>query len=100
MRVVFLPNAVTDLEGIGDYIARDNPRRARSFVTDLRRQCAMIGTNPMGYRARSELADGIRSCTYGNYVIFFKVELETLLIVRILHGAMDIDSRFSTSPEQ
>jgi len=27
MRLIFLPQAETDLEAIGDYIARDNPRR-------------------------------------------------------------------------
>ena len=37
MRSIFLPAAIADLEGIGDYIARDNPRRAISFVAELRR---------------------------------------------------------------
>ena len=27
---------------IGDYIAKDSPRRALSFVTELRAQCAKI----------------------------------------------------------
>lgn len=94
MRLLFLPSAIADLEGIGDYIARDNPRRARSFIVELRQQCNKITTNPAAYRARPELAEGLRSCAYGNYVIFFTVESDALRIVRILHGAMDIPERF------
>lgn len=93
MQLVFLPSAIADLESIGDYIARDNPRRARSFVVELRQQCNKIAANPAAYRPRPELAAGLRSCAYGNYVIFFSVESDALLIVRILHGATDIPER-------
>lgn len=93
MRLVFLPSAITDLESIGDFIARDNPRRARNFVVELRQQCNKIAANPAAYRSRPELAEDLRSCAYGNYAIFFVVESDALLIVRILHGAMDIPER-------
>ena len=99
MRSIFLPAAVTDLEGIGDYIARDNPRRAISFVAELRRQCVKLTCSPEGYRQRPELGDSIRSCAYGNYVIFFTIQADALLIVRILHGAMDIESQFQPPTE-
>lgn len=99
MRPVFLPAAIADLEEIGDYIARDNPRRAASFVAELRRQCDKLTHCPEGYRLRPELGDGIRSCAYGNYVIFFTIQAEALLIVRILHGAMDIEARFQLPTE-
>ena len=99
MRPIFLPAAITDLEEIGDYIARDNPRRAASFVAELRRQCVKLTRSPEGYRLRPELADGIRSCAYGNYVIFFTIQADMLLIVRILHGAMDIAVQFQPPTE-
>jgi toxin ParE1/3/4 len=99
VRTILLPGAIADLESIGDYIARDNPRRAASYVAELRRQCVKIAGNPAGYRLRPEVADGIRSCAYGNYVIFFTVDTDALLIVRILHGGMDIDTQFSTTSE-
>jgi len=100
MRLFFLPEAIADLETIGDYIARDNPRRAASFVAELRRQCGKIAGNPVGYRLRPELAEGIRSCAYGNYVIFFMLQGDILSIVRVLHGAMDMEAHFSQPPEQ
>jgi toxin ParE1/3/4 len=95
MRLVFLPQAETDLEAIGDYIARDNPRRAMSFVRELREQCRKITEAPQAYRPRPELGKGLRSCAYGNYVVFFFEEPGLVRIVRVLHGAMDIEAQFA-----
>lgn len=92
MRLLFSPLASIDLEEIGDHIAQDNPHRALSFIEGLRAQCAKIGRAPLGYRARPELGAGIRSCTYGNYVILYRPEAADVLIIRVLHGAMDLPS--------
>ena len=40
MKVVLADEALTDLKAIADYIARDNPARARTFVAELARQGA------------------------------------------------------------
>lgn len=89
------PLAEQDLEAIGDFIAQDNPHRALTFITELRKQCAKIAASPQAFRLRPELGNDIRSCAYGNYVIFFQERPGELCIVRVLHGAMDIASRFS-----
>ena len=90
MQLLITPLAAFDLEEIGDYIAQDNPARARTFVTALHAQCEKICHNPMGYRRRPELSPDLRSCAHGNYVIFFESTTEQVTIVRILHGARDI----------
>ncbi|MDD4999654.1 type II toxin-antitoxin system RelE/ParE family toxin [Rhodoferax sp.] len=95
MRLEFQPQAERDLEGIGDYIAQDNPRRAITFLQELRAQCRKILVAPQAYRPRPELGEGIRSCAYGNYVIFFTEDGRLLRIIRVLHGAMDIEARFT-----
>ena len=94
-RYVISPLAEQDMGAIGDYIAQDNPHRALTFITELRRQCAKIASSPKACRARPELGENIRSFAYGNYVIFFQDNSEELCIVRVLHGAMDIENRFS-----
>lgn len=94
--LVFTPRAERDLEAIGDYIAKDSPRRALSFVRELRAQCVKITNAPQGYRTRSELGEGIRFSAYGNYLIYFVIADEAIVrIVRILHGAMDTTVRFN-----
>lgn len=95
MRLEFQPQAERDLEGIGDHIAQDNPRRAISFLHELRAQCRKILMAPQAYRPRPELGEGIRSCAYGNYVIFFTEDGRLLRIIRVLHGAMDIEAQFA-----
>lgn len=93
MRLEFQPLAERDLESIGDYIAQDNPHRAITFVQDVRAQCAKILLAPQAYRKRQELGKSIRSCAYGNYVVFFTEDGEVLRIIRVLHGAMEITAR-------
>jgi len=93
VRYLVSPLAEQDIESIGDYIALDDPHRALTFITELRSQCAKIAISPKLFRARPELGDSIRSCAYGNYVIFFQ-DAPTIRIVRVLHGAMDIEARF------
>lgn len=99
MRLTFAPLAEQDFEAIADYIAVDNPGRALSFVRELRSQCRRITLNPPGYRLRSELGDGIRSCAYGHYVIFFEFDSNEVLILRILHGARDFSVAFGTDDQ-
>lgn len=94
MRLVVSPQAEQDIETIGDYIAQDNPVRALTFITQLRDQCERITGSPSGYQRRVELGEGIRSCPYGSYVIFFESTDMEVIIVRILHGARDISMAF------
>jgi toxin ParE1/3/4 len=99
MRLTITPRAESDLEGIADYIAEDNPRRALSFIKELRGQCVRIAQNPPGYRLRPELGDDIRSCAHGKYVIFFTDSYEAVTIICVLHGARDLPSVFGADTE-
>lgn len=96
-RLVITRLAENDLEEIGDYIALDNPRRALSFVAELRSQCNKIGLSPQTYRLRTELGIQMHSCAYGNYVIFFTHDERITRIIRILHSARDITAIFKPS---
>lgn len=99
MLFTLTPLAEEDLEVIADYIAQDNPKRALSFINELRNQCAVIAQNTHAYRRRIELGNDIRSYTHGNYVIFFTDTPHELTIIRILHGARDLTSVFSNDPD-
>lgn len=90
MNVILLARVDADLEDIGDYIARDNPERAASFVRELRSRCYAIGDAPQAHAPRPELGRGLRCCLHGNYLIFFRVTREEVQVVRILHAARDL----------
>jgi toxin ParE1/3/4 len=85
--------AENDIESIGDYIAKDSPRRALTFVKELRNQCKKIAESPLIYRLRPELSDNIRACIYRKYIIFFQCNDNEVFIVSVLHGAMDLKTR-------
>jgi len=55
MKLRFSNLAKEDLKDIGDYIARDNHLRAKSFIEDIQRQCQRVSENPTLYPFRKEL---------------------------------------------
>jgi toxin ParE1/3/4 len=82
--------AERDLEEISDYIARDNPERALSFVKEIREQCSKITTYPEAAPLRLELGERIRLVPFGRYLIFYTVQADHVRIERIIHGARNI----------
>jgi toxin ParE1/3/4 len=85
MLVIFTPPAETDLEAIGDYIAARSPARALTFVLELRDKCESLADAPRAYPLvpRYEHA-GIRRRRYGDYLIFYRIGVDTIDIVHIL----------------
>ena len=94
MLLSITPLAAQDLEEIGDFIAQDNPLRSVEFLTELQSHCETIRRNPEGYRLRQEFSKTMRSCSHGNYVIFYESDVKEVTIVRILHGGRDLQKIF------
>lgn len=94
-RLQFTALARDDLLDITRYIARDNPDRARSFVAELREQCALLAQHPGMGVAKLEYAEGLRMFPHGRYLIFFSsTESQGVLIERVLHSARQLASQF------
>ena len=82
--------AEADLESIGDYIAQDNPMRAVSLVQELRAKCMDLSDMPDAFPLvpRYERR-GIRRRVHGNYLIFYRGKTDRVVVIHVLHGAMD-----------
>lgn len=90
MIVALTAEAERQLEEIGDRIARDNPERAISFVLELRAKCLGLADFPERFPLVSRYEDrGIRHRVHGNYLIFYRVEADQVVVIHILHGATD-----------
>lgn len=90
MRVRLSSEARQDLFAIGDYIARDNPVRAQSFVAELAAKCASLGEMPKAHPLVPRYAQkGIRRRVHGNYQIFYRADDTEIVVIRVLHGARD-----------
>jgi toxin ParE1/3/4 len=83
----FSSQAESDLEEIALFIATDNPRRALSFVAELREHCLTVAKQPMTYPLRGEYGADVRLTIHGKYLIFHAVRDDALVIERIVHGA-------------
>ena len=82
--------AERDLEHIGDWIARDNPARAVTFIEEIQRACL----DPAVFPERFPLvpryeSQRVRHRAKGNYLIFYRVEPARVVVLHVLHGAMD-----------
>ena len=90
MRVAFSTEAASTLERIANYIAKDNPRRALSLVEELRGKCENLADVPLGFPLvpRCE-RHGIRRRVHGNYLNFYRIDGEDIVIIHVPHGAMD-----------
>ena len=88
--VEFSPEALADLEGIGEYIGFENPSRARSYVDEIYRKALNVSTTPQAYPKRDDLRRDLRMAVHGLYLILFRIGDEYVEIVRILHGARDL----------
>jgi toxin ParE1/3/4 len=91
MRFRFSHRARADIEEVGDFIARDNPVRAASFIGELRVACRRLVDFPEAAPLRPEIGPGVGMAVHGRYVILYVVHADVLEIRRVVHGARDLD---------
>lgn len=93
MKVVLTDEALADLESIGDYIARDNPARAATFVAELIDRARGLFKMPKRFPVVARYAHlDVRRCVHGNYLIFYRIEPDRISVLHILHGARDYEA--------
>jgi toxin ParE1/3/4 len=88
------PRAEADLFEIWDYIADDSETRADDFIDSVSRKFAILAERPNIGRYRGELGENIRSFPVGRYVIYYQPVQDGIEVVRILHGARDLENTF------
>lgn len=90
MIVSLSAEAENDLETIADFIARDNPARAITFLHELRERCLGLTDFPERFPLVPRYEpQGVRRCSHGNYVIFYRAEKQAVVVIHILNGALD-----------
>ena len=91
MIVRIMPAAEAEIEAIGDYIARDNPRRAVSFMRELHDRCMGLADMPLAFPLVPRYEDrGVRHRVHGSYQIFYLVigqPAERIDVIHVLHSA-------------
>jgi toxin ParE1/3/4 len=92
MRVVITAAAKADLIAIGDFIKPDNPDRAVTFVEELLDRCDALADMPRRYPLVPRYEKfGIRRMVYRDYLIFYRIDTDTVEIIHIWQGARDYE---------
>ena len=91
MKVVLSRESESDLFDIAVEIAKDSPRRARSYARELRASCLSLGRHPDRFRVVIDTTEPLRRIVHGSYLIFYAVRSDHVRISRIIHSARLID---------
>jgi toxin ParE1/3/4 len=90
MKVNYAYDAQSDLLEIHKWIHKDNPKRANSFIDELEQICLELGDTPLAYPVvLDENGNQVRRRVWRNYLIFYRVELNVLVILRVGHAAQN-----------
>ena len=84
--------AEDDLNEIVMYVASERPVAAEALASKLEKNLALLSNHPHLGRVpkEEELARlGYRYLVVENYLIFYRIEENAILVHRILHGARD-----------
>lgn len=93
-KILRKPQAEADLVEIWVYIAEDNLIAADSLLDLIDEKLKTLADTPLMGRARDEILSGILSFAVGNYVIFYRPTDGGIEVVRVLHGARDLETIF------
>jgi len=84
--------AENDLLDIWLFIAESSEEQANLLINRVYEKAKMLLTHPEIGRPRSEVSEDARCFPVGNYIIFYQDTFEGILILRVLHGARDLES--------
>lgn len=98
--MIFAPRAVRDLAEIKAFIALDDETTAERFIADLSDKIFSIARNGLGGVSRSWIRPGLRMLPYRNRCIYFRIEADTVIILRILHGRQDVSRSGLADPDE
>ena len=88
-------SAREDLKSIAKFTQeRWGARQRNTYLKEIDQVFHALAKNPAMGRECDEVRDGYRKFPHGSHIIYYsQIDSDLLLIVRILHVAMDVDSQ-------
>jgi len=97
MKIEWTEPALLDLDGIRDYIARDSEYYASQFIGRIIEAVENLERFPeMGRLATDAGAKNIRELLFQNYRIIYRVEVERVLVLTVIHCGRDLSQKQPT----
>ena len=85
--LIWTNRALKRLDNIADFIARDNPLRAQTFVVELRNKLEVLKTQSVGRAGR---VFGTKELVLQpNYLAVYRIKANQVQVLTILHTAQN-----------
>ncbi len=99
-RVVFAPEAATDLDWLYDLIAEaSSPERAMAYLSRLEALCKGLATASERGQRRDDIRPGLRIIGFERRItVAFSVDTERVTILRCFYGGADWEGSFESGP--
>ena len=86
------PAAQADLESIRDHaVTHRGEPQAEDYTRNIQVACEALIEGTMVSRSAEEVRAGYRKVAVGSHVMYFRIQSDTLEIIRILHKSMDVE---------
>jgi toxin ParE1/3/4 len=104
-RIIKSDLALNDLEGQAEYLRQHSPRAALRFLdaaeATFRQLASMPGIGEQ-YETDNPLYQGLRCfpiSKFSSQIVYYKPLADGIIVIRVLHGAQDIDRIFSEADD-
>jgi len=94
---IISPLASRDLDEIFDYFADLSVDAGEQFIDDFNKKCHNLVSFPNIGRPYPELKSSLRGIPLSGYIIFYRVTVNSVEIVRVVSGYRDLESLFIES---
>ena len=103
--IYFMPDAITDLENIYEYIAKQSgfPERAWAYMKKLKLKCQELERFPIRGQQRNDLMDGLRVYPLSRRAVaafLVNEDEQTVCILNIFYGGRDYEVLLHSSHDE
>ena len=89
-QLVIAPAAKADLKDIYQYGLRQwGQAQSESYLAAIKNQFWLLTQQPLVGTERNELLPEVRSLPIESHTLFYRVTVDTVEIIRVLHGRQD-----------
>jgi toxin ParE1/3/4 len=93
-RVIYSTQAELDLRDIWRYIAQFDTATANRFYDAIKFRSSALRHFPNRGRLRNDVQEGVRMIVVGKYLVFYTVQVDTVRVLRVLHGSRNLAGAF------
>lgn len=88
--------AKADIRLIGEYTQKQwGKGKRRQYLADMQDKFTLLAENPLMVREDDSFTPPVRLCPHAQHLIVYVIDRSDILIVRILHGSMNITDQIN-----